>query len=1170
MPGATRDGSHPPVSGEPASRRPVEGLDVPEVPASVLPGPPARRDAAPGRSATPVTRGPGEEVGQLSPERARPAASHDDIELPQVPTKPLVDKAAMRSRVPNISDLDRVLSEPEDHRPAGRPAEDMASHPEHTEPLSSDLHDRFEALRGDGPHLGPSDAGLTQRRTEFSTDPADDTVPDLPEVPVRPGAGSGHAETPSVREPGEEVGQLSSERARPAGSHDDVELPSAPTKPPVDKAALRSRVPDISDLDEALSDPAAHQAVHPAEDTAAHPERTEAPRFVPDPALARFAERAFDKLAEPAARKLWGEASRIVARHRTFDMTIGRSGDGMRERDPAQFWATMQVAQVLHENRDAPDRLERANAVAGSLADLPRVTSTAQPEQRPEADSPQPDKVAPKHREQGEPVESRQHDRSPRRDTDVAGQEPHANPTPVAAHPSHAGETPAPIPDAARPPTPTDWTERARVERPKVDGDIDGEPVRRAILDGLGLGDGPVDRTRAAMVRTQFSDENLKAMFHRAVDGGFVVDLGPSSRTAPQIRLEVASLGTPMHVTRATGDVTAGSSPEKSATTLANTRAAVFTEARNLRVPVVFAAVTAKVAGLFNARGSDLRSTVTHERATKVTETGSPGTRATHDVMFRVKVREPRKFPWSKDRTRSDVVPVEATLLWPDTHRPDPEQLPSAPLERPQEIVHAELSGIGDLYRQVEEELGGFPPSSEGARRLRDWLHGLPAQAPDLLGGKPATRSFKLPGSRRRIEVTVTVADVRASHAQADVTGTVEHVRRHTAESGAGTSVARRWGGGVGVVFGDIVNAHLGGGVGPIVLGYGSTKVETRNIAKLSHELTDTYHGPVLRQNVEFDFVVKVGDATRKVDVPDNGIAGDHNAPDGASHVDPSAVERRVPERTFRTSGSAIVWRTDPARHEQPDAVAEPETGAGEPAFPSTVDTSRLLDRIDAVHRLPAETLGHLVGSTLHRLSAEGLVKSKALPEIEARLRRFVEDNAGELARGGDGVRFPLSAWHSNAPDVFLRARPDVSRPRYLGEVVGATRTAKIGGGHEDAVQITKGTDISVGVTSFVYDNETAPTLDPQGHPVLDPQGNPKTHGVDSVGAGAPGIAYKGNVREVTDLKHESGRAHQLAAGAPLRRVRFPAEFEVRIGGRWSHPSEPVRLRDGSSFQGDV
>ena len=259
-----------------------------------------------------------------------------------------------------------------------------------------------------------------------------------------------------------------------------------------------------------------------------------------------------------------------------------------------------------------------------------------------------------------------------------------------------------------------------------------------------------------------------------------------------------------------------------------------------------------------------------------------------------------------------------------------------------------------------------------------------------------------------------------------------------------------------------------------------------------------------------------------------------------------------------------------PRGTQQPATVAEPETGEGQPTVPSTVDVPRLLDRIDAVHRLPAETLDHLVGSALHRLSAEGLVKSKALPEIEARLRRFVEDNAGELARGGDGVRFPLSAWHKNAPDVFLRARPDVSRPRYLGEVVGATRTAKIGGGHEDAVQITKGTDISVGVTSFVYDNETAPTLDPQGHPVLDSHGDPTSHAVDSVGASAPGIAYKGNVREVTDLKHESGRTHELAAGTPLRRVRFPAEFEVRIGGRWSHLGEPVRLRDGSSFRGEV
>ncbi|GAA3440169.1 hypothetical protein [Kutzneria kofuensis] len=1030
---------------------------------------------SPHREAPPHTAEPGSEVAQLQAERPRSAESTEDIDALPSATGPRVDKATMHLRVPDVTDLDRALSDPDHHDAVVDSAADSPAR-----------HDVPTELVGQWPHAETHTPGLSGAK------PEEQVAADLPHTPAS------HVAAEAL---GGDVLQRF-EALRAGGDQERAEVRS-----PEEVAADRAFDEEMHRRLAALREEPVTGDEAPAEHVAARADDNHG--FAPDPELARFADREFGKLDERTAAGLWGEATQIIARHTPFDLTIGRPGGGMRERSPEQFWATMRVAQVLHRHTGAADRFEQAIAAARDVAhkggaDLGRVTVPHPSEPQPQQASHEPEAGQRGHTPQEHP------------------HGPEHAPQPSSEHQPPSEHRP---PDSG-PPSPVDWAERARAERPKVDGDINGEPIRRAILDLLHLRDRPVDEVRESIVRTKFSDENLKAMFHRAVDGGFVVDLGSSSRSGPQIRLEVSSLGTPIHETRAKGDFTGEHSPEESRTALANTRSSVFTEARNLRVPVLFAAVNAKVAGLFNARGADLKSTVTHKSTTKVTETGVPGTRATHDVMFRVNVRKPRTWPWTKDRTFGDVVPVETTLLWPDTHEPLSEPVGTAPLERPQDIVHAEFSGLGDVYRRLEQD-HGFPPSSQGARRLRDWLHSLPATAPELLGGKPARASFKFPGIRDRIEVIVAVADTQATHATVDHTGTIEHVRESTTERDAGTSLTRRWGGGVGVAFGDITQTHVGGGIGPIVLGYGMTKVETRNVEKTVHQVTDKYQGPVQRQRVRFDFVVKVGES------------------------DPA----------FRVGGAATVWRKpEDAVSQEPPATPDPATHPShEPlTLPSTVDAERLLDRVDAVRRLPEETISHLVGSTLHRLSREGLVKAKRLPKIEQRLRRFLADYADELARGGDGARFPLSSWHKNAPDVFVRVRPDVTRPEYLG-ATGESRSAKVGGGHQDAVQITKGTDISAGITAFIYDNESVPAHDVHGKPT--------TKAVDSVGS-SPGIAYKGNVREVTDIKHEAGRVHELAADGPLHRVRFPAEFEVRVGGRWAHPGKA--LNGGGLFSGHV
>ncbi|MGW1030465.1 hypothetical protein ACWD4J_43690, partial [Streptomyces sp. NPDC002577] len=87
----------------------------------------------------------------------------------------------------------------------------------------------------------------------------------------------------------------------------------------------------------------------------------------PSAELQRFAV-TFGKLDERAAGELWGEAARITAEHNPFRLTVDEGGGSLLERDPEQFWATMRVAQVLHEFTGEADRTDRAVAVAQELA----------------------------------------------------------------------------------------------------------------------------------------------------------------------------------------------------------------------------------------------------------------------------------------------------------------------------------------------------------------------------------------------------------------------------------------------------------------------------------------------------------------------------------------------------------------------------------------------------------------------------------------------------------------------------------------------------------------------------------------------------------------------------------------------------------------------------------
>ncbi|MEO6086999.1 MAG: hypothetical protein ABIQ18_28195, partial [Umezawaea sp.] len=735
-----------------------------------------------------------------------------------------------------------------------------------------------------------------------------------------------------------------------------------------------------------------------------------------------------------------------------------------------------------------------------------------------------------------------------------------------------------------QPTTPTERVERARVERPKVEGDIDGKPVRDAVISMLNLKDSRGDRVLKTLIEQQFSDDNLKEHFHRALDGGLIVDLGSRRRSAPQIRIDVTSLGTPpSSPTRTTTDFSSSHSREQMKTSLANTRSLGTTGERNVRIPFKVVALTFRVGDFFNARGSDLTLKTVSKGETKVERTDVPGEKALHDVQFTITARKPRtpSFLPLNPVKKTDNVSVPVTLLWPESpHSSTPADTVTTKLERPQDVVHADFAGLGDVYHAVEKELGGFPPSSEGARRLRDWLHTLPATAPDLLSGKPQRSSFRLPGRSGRTEVIVSVTEPKVTHPRAETEGTITRSREASAETSSGESLTRRRGAGVGVQFGTFKRGVVpGGGIGPTVGVFRSTKTESRVTQKVHDEFSAKYTGPVTKQAVKFEFVVRVGDGQHKVEPPSSGgrpaIADQHDmsrpenfhgegaTPEeqaktqAAKPVDPAKVRHYEPDVVLKVEGKATVWSkphdaATPSTSGTPSTLAEPDPATRpaheSPSMPPGLDASRVLDRVDADHRLPEETISHLTGAVLHRLEVEGLVRADDLVEVERRFRRFLEDHAHDLVRGGDGVRFPLEGWHGRAPDVFVRAMPDLSQPKYVGVVESETGGGKHRAERTDSVEVGTTTEVSAGVTGSGFTSKKD----------------------EYSRSGTVGVTYDGTFKNTKEIKHQLGHEQQTESDRPLHRVRFPAEFEIRFGGRWADPGKPMHAENAHRFHSEI
>jgi hypothetical protein len=668
--------------------------------------------------------------------------------------------------------------------------------------------------------------------------------------------------------------------------------------------------------------------------------------------------------------------------------------------------------------------------------------------------------------------------RKPRHEPPLA--EPESRPEPAA-------------PAVFGPAGPAERLHRARIDRPKVAGDIDAAGLRGAIAGLLGRKAAGGSSLRK-LVDQAFSDENLKKDFDRTLDGGVVVDLGAGGR-GTQVAIEAVAVSSPREASTTTGSVSREHVAGPVRQRLHTVRAAVNTEPRAIRVPLPFVMIAGKLAGLINLRGSELRSTTNRETKTKVSESDVESTTAKHDVTYRITVRKPGRYRWSKPVVQVGYHDVETGLTWPE--HPATAHPAKAPPVRPDVVEHTELSGLGQVYRAVVAGRAAAAVTDPETRRFRDWLDRLPARGRELFSGEPVRESFGF-GGKAPVEVVVGIA-AKDGEQLPDVRGSVTATRKFSAEHLVSQSYTRRWGGSVTLGVGDFTHT-FGGYAGFVGSTYRTTKTGTGRIDEHGHELSTVYKGPIGKQRIELDYVVRAGDAP-----------------------------------AVTVAGTATVW-TRPA---EPGRPTEP---AGTPPSDDPLGAGRFAvpDRVDARFRLPEPVVADIAGRVLHRLDATGLVKGKDLARVNERFRTFLAEHAKQVVQGGDGVRFPLSAWHKGAPDVFVRGLLQPEAASYLGVVDAESLDGKVSLGHTHTVEIAKGVDRSRGVVGNLYRSKpTATAVNLQ-------------------------ITRENNQRDTGKSEQHVGAEKSLTTAGPVHRFAYPAQFEVRAGGRWSEPGEVLHWRDSS------
>ncbi|MGJ7908121.1 hypothetical protein ACOQFL_16775 [Actinopolyspora sp. H202] len=626
-----------------------------------------------------------------------------------------------------------------------------------------------------------------------------------------------------------------------------------------------------------------------------------------------------------------------------------------------------------------------------------------------------------------------------------------------------------------------------RSEQPKVIGEPDGKSVRETASELLGSHEGSRDEQVEDFVRIALSDENLQKNFHRMLDGGYVMDFGsrPGHR-ATEVTVELADLGEPRNegVHKDNMDFENEQKRERNSSTA---RGALGTLSFGGRVPILNFLGQVQVKGLVNSRESGMSTETSHSTKTKLTEEDVARNSTEHDAKYKITVRTRDGRLGDETVSRSDSANGHVKLAWGQRDTANAKSEVNMRDISTDSIRHAQFSGLDNVYRKVADELG-LKKNDPGGRELNEWLQSL---GKDVLAG-PVRETFTFNNSSRPTEIVLGVDKDVQAHRLPDVGGTAEHTTTNTAKRTTTQANTRDRGVDAVVGGGDITGAN-GALAGLNVAHSRSTRNESSTTDEHESRSVETHKGPFTKHQLDLKYLAQV-------------------------------TTRSEPGKLLTADGSATLWssqhRADPA----------PDPGS----TPAGVDRHRFPDHIDAQHRIPDETVQGITGPVLIKLRLEGLLPDDELPRIRTKFDDFVREHARDLT-SGDGIRFPLSALHSGAPDVFVRGNLNRADAKYLGSPRERTLGGAVGSTHENVGERVHSKDTSVGALA------TAALTIPGSPPPSQYNHYPEAY--------AKRNFSRGSAEKSTQ---QAGYERSLDSTRKIHQFRYPTEFEVRIGGRWS------------------
>ncbi|MFD2419621.1 hypothetical protein [Amycolatopsis pigmentata] len=420
---------------------------------------------------------------------------------------------------------------------------------------------------------------------------------------------------------------------------------------------------------------------------------------------------------------------------------------------------------------------------------------------------------------------------------------------------------PDPAPESSGGPrdeSPRTTVERARAQRPKLVGGRGWANIRAAVVKGTGGADSPWHK----LIELAFSDENLEKNFSRATDDRFITNLAERAHQGgPEIRVTLVKLSSDGPATDTKADLGAETSRPGAGISSSTENAPELTEPAWVRIPTPHVIVRGTLVGMINRLGSAINAARSQTHTTRVTEPGVAASESEHRATYKITITPKRKWPWSKPVHQVFYADNHVTLAWPEEHPGEPE-----PVD-PRAIEHGEFSGLGRVYHDVSESLGGFAHNDPEARRFRDdWLPSLADRAAGLFGGEVAKETFSFHGGKKTIFIGLRGRDDDGSRPSArpirEGEGTAEHGEETAVTTMSSVSQTRRRGAGAMIQAGDITGV-TGAAAGPMGIDYRATNRTDSATTAASHQTRQTYTGPLTAHRSDISFVVGVGEADR-------------------------------------------------------------------------------------------------------------------------------------------------------------------------------------------------------------------------------------------------------------------------------------------------------------------